>query len=63
MAIKDESRRRIIAMTYLLDESVLNITKDLERNGMLKDTVIVFSSDVWESSSNRKKGRLLIFIE
>ena len=46
MDIKDESRRRIIAMTYLLDESVLNITKDLERNGMLKDTVIVFSSDV-----------------
>jgi arylsulfatase A-like enzyme len=55
MDIKDESRRRIIAMTYLLDESVLNITKDLERNGMLKDTVIVFSSDVWESLSNRKK--------
>lgn len=46
MNIENEFRRKIIAMTYLLDESVLNITKDLERNGMLDDTVIIFSSDV-----------------
>lgn len=44
--IENENRRRIMAMTYLLDESILNITKDLERNNMLEDTIIVFSSDV-----------------
>lgn len=44
--IENEFRRKIIAMTYLLDESVANITRDLERNNMLDDTIIIFSSDV-----------------
>lgn len=33
-------------MVNMLDESVLNITRDLERNNMLENTIIFFSSDV-----------------
>jgi arylsulfatase A-like enzyme len=40
------NRRKILGMVTLLDESIFNITKALENNGMLDDTIIVFTSDV-----------------
>lgn len=33
-------------MINMLDESILNITRDLERNNLLEHTLIVFTSDV-----------------
>ena len=44
--IENENRRRILGMISLLDESILNITRDLERNNMLDDSIIFFTSDV-----------------
>jgi arylsulfatase A-like enzyme len=33
-------------MVQLLDDSVANLTRALQKNGMLDDTLIVFTSDV-----------------
>jgi hypothetical protein len=44
--IEPAKRRKILGMTTLLDDSILNITKALEKKGMLDNTIIVFSSDV-----------------
>jgi hypothetical protein len=44
--VEPANRRKILGMTTLLDESILNVTKALERKGLLKDTIIAFSSDV-----------------
>lgn len=44
--ITNEKRRRILGMGNMLDESILNITRDLKRNNMLENTLIFFSSDV-----------------
>jgi len=37
----------MLGMITVLDESIMNITKALEKNGMLDDTIIVFTSDVF----------------
>lgn len=44
--IENAKRRKILGMINLLDESILNITRDLERNNMLEHTLIIFTSDV-----------------
>lgn len=33
-------------MVSLLDDSIANLTRALEKNGMLDDTLLVFTSDV-----------------
>jgi arylsulfatase A-like enzyme len=43
---KSINRRKMLGMITVLDESIFNITNALEKNGMLDDTIIVFTSDV-----------------
>jgi len=43
--IKDEKRRKFAAMLYKLDESVGKVVQALSEADMLKDSVIVFSTD------------------
>ncbi|CAH1775568.1 unnamed protein product [Owenia fusiformis] len=43
--IKDNNRRIFLGMVSALDEAVGNITKALRKNRMLRDTLIVFTSD------------------
>ena len=47
--VGNKNRRNILGMVTLLDESILNITRALEKNRMLDDTIIVFTSDVTAS--------------
>ena len=35
----------LIAMTYLLDESVGNVTRTLQERGMLQNSIIIFATD------------------
>jgi hypothetical protein len=53
--IEPAQRRKILGMTTLLDDSILNITKALEKKGMLDNTIIAFSSDVCIYYLNKKK--------
>merc|ERR1711899_105476 len=43
--IKDENRRKFAGMLYKLDESVGRVTKALQENGMLKNSIILFTTD------------------
>jgi len=43
--ISNPSRRVYVAMLHVLDNAIQNITKSLERNNMLNDTLILFMSD------------------
>ncbi len=45
MHIKDEKRRNYAAMVYAVDRGVDQITKALEANGQLENTLIIFLSD------------------
>ncbi len=55
------NRRKMLAMTTLLDESIYNITKALENNGMLDDTLIVFTSDVLAKHFHSKCQNSIFF--
>ena len=44
--IKDENRRKLLAMVSVLDCAVGNITKALKRLGLFDNTIIFFTSDV-----------------
>ena len=46
-------------MINMLDESILNITRDLERNNLLEHTLIVFTSDV----RNQIKITILLYVK
>ena len=35
----------LTAMTYLLDESVGNVTRTLQEQGMLQNSIIIFATD------------------
>ena len=43
--IADENRRIFAAMLYKLDESVGRVTKALQEHNMLKNSIIVFTTD------------------
>ena len=43
--IEDENRRKFAGMLYKLDESVGRVTKALQENNMLKNSIIVFTTD------------------
>ena len=43
--IEDENRRKFAGMLYKLDESVGRVTKALQENDMLKNSIIVFTTD------------------
>lgn len=45
MHIQDENRRKYAGMVAALDEGVRNVTQHLEEAGLLKDTIIIFSTD------------------
>jgi arylsulfatase B len=44
--VSNPGRRKVLSMVSVLDESVGNITKTLEEQGILDDTYIIFMSDV-----------------
>ena len=44
--VEPEKRRKILSMITLLDYSIMNVTESLKSNGMLENTIIVFTSDV-----------------
>jgi hypothetical protein len=46
-------------MVSLLDDSVANLTRALEKNGMLDDTLIVFTSDVILKKNNNSLINLI----
>jgi len=43
--IKNYNRRKVAAMISVLDESIGNVTKSLRDNGLLNNTIIVFTTD------------------
>ena len=45
-SVEDKARRKLLAMVSVLDESIGNLTKALQRFGLLDDTIIFFTSDV-----------------
>lgn len=43
--IKDEMRRKLVAMHHVMDKNIGNIVEALEKKGLLENTMIVFISD------------------
>ncbi|VDI79517.1 Hypothetical predicted protein [Mytilus galloprovincialis] len=43
--LKNEGRRKFSGMVTALDDAIGNVTDSLKRNGMLKDTLIIFTTD------------------
>ena len=44
--IKDEKRQKMLGLVSLLDDSIGNITKTLDEQNLLDETLIIFMSDV-----------------
>lgn len=51
MHIANEKRRRLLGMVSMLDDTIANLTKALEKKKILDNTIIIFTSDVISKSS------------
>ena len=60
--INDQNRKTFAGMVSALDEAVGNVTSAWKRNGLYNNSVIVFTTDVSESSALNHCVSLHVFI-